>query len=1036
MAVKKTKALAAADKYIAKQNYSKALNELLKVEKIASNDINLLNKIGDLYSKLNKRSDAVKYFIKVAESYQKGGFNLKAIALYKKIIRIDPKYMDARDKLVNLYMHQGHHSEAKGELRNIAEYYHSENLFTRALSCYEKMLKIDPSNLDARIKITELLLREGRRKDAAIHLTAMARELLEKNMIHEAQKVIGRGLKVEPGNSELQILLAQCFIAEGKTDEALNQLTEICRQNENDLKALKILGQTYLDRGQLRDANACFLRALHISEDETGQVEEVARQFIKGNQLDDAFNSLVHVSEVFLSRSEYEEAIRLFRGVLYVDENHLPSLEKLVEIYAKAGQTPNAVLNQEKIIQYHKARGSNEDVLPHVRHLLELDPDNREWRAKFEAIAGPMESQKVSDENTEIHVFDDDAMDFEEENHLTEESSSIIAPTAEQLDLQPDDAETQIANYLTDAEMSLKYGLVDQALEYLQNIKNLDYLHVEANLRLKNIYFDQNNIEKGVGCLVCLVNASLDNNDFDRARDCVEEIGKHRPDIAEIHRDRLANLLLEESKHFVEDQGGYDLDFAGQAEMGAVDPIQFNQAIPDEVVDFREINGPKMGGFTETATENETWSLDIPKTSPVDDTEENPFESEADDEEDGFSLDFGESTGLPQDLTDEPAIVEESFSEPGDADDLEDLNADDVLLPEEVQVPELPEEAEAPEPFEEVEILELPDEQEEQDVQELPDELEPQEPAMELEAVPSEDPPTEPIGISSEINSSDDDEEDLSFLDEEDEGEDQEPSHQPEEVSSHGPNLSSLSSELEEIDFFISVEAFDDARGLINDAISRFGEHPLVMERQHEIDDKTQAADRRRMNFSQESDEEEPDNDLLEDGTGFFDLAAELNEELFEEEEIAEVNDATSQEEIQSVEELFQEFKKGVDEQIDDDDHQTHYDLGIAYKEMGLLEEAINEFERARVGPGRLLECATMIGNCLIELGRTQDVADLYLETLKNDLNPQELVVVNYELGRAYESLGNIELALKAFMEVKKTAPDYRDLQERIEMLV
>lgn len=1021
MSVKKAKALAAADKYIAKQNYNKALNELLKVEKVASNDINLLNKIGDLYSKLNKRTEAVKYFLKVGESYQKGGFNLKAIALYKKIIRIDPKYMEARDRLVNLYMQQGHHSEAKGELRNIAEYYHSENLFTRALSCYEKMLKIDPSNLDARIKITELLLREGRRKDAAIHLTAMARELLGKNMINEAQKVIGRGLKVEAGNSELQVLLAQCYIAEGKTDEALNQLTEICRQNEKDLDALKILGQTYLDRGQFRDANACFLRALHISENETGPVEEVARQFIKAGQLDDAFNSLVHVADIFLNRSEYEEAIRLFRSILYVDENHLSSLEKMVEIYSAANQIPNAVLNQEKIIHFHKARGDNESVLPHIRRLLELDPDNREWRGKFEAIAGPMDSQRLSEDNTEIHVFDDEEVDFEE-GSLVEESSSIISPTAENLDLQPDDVETQIANYLTDAEMSLKYGLVDQALDYLQNIKKLDHLHIDANTRLKQIYFEQDEIEKGVGCLVCLVNACLDANDLDKARDCVDEIAQHRPDIAEIHRDRLQNLLLEESKHFVEDQGGYDLDFAAPG----TDAIDFNGASPDEVVDFRDLNADGSKGYTETATENETWSLDIPSVDGAGPLATPDSESDGD----GFSLDF---EGAPEEADDLPDELPDDTIE--DAPEIEDL---DMNLPEEAELKQ--------EPAGDVSIdmdLSVDDDLSEDDLFKDGDGTFDSFPSGQDVVMPQPDPPTEQIEVQEDETQpgEEDDEQDLSFLEEADEESQKEleaPEAEQQAPSPHGPDLSSLSSELEEIDFFISVEAFDDARGLINDAISRFGDHPLVMERQHEIDDKTQAADRRRMSFSGEPDapEAKSDDELLEDGGGFFDLAAELNEELFEEEEVAEVNDATSQEEIQSVEELFEEFKKGVDEQIDEEDHQTHYDLGIAYKEMGLLDEAINEFERAQRGAGRLLECATMIGNCLIELGRTQDVADLYEKTLENELTDKEMVVVHYELGRAYESLGNVEKALSSFLEVKKTDPNYRDLEERIEALV
>ena len=258
-------------------------------------------------------------------------------------------------------------------------------------------------------------------------------------------------------------------------------------------------------------------------------------------------------------------------------------------------------------------------------------------------------------------------------------------------------------------------------------------------------------------------------------------------------------------------------------------------------------------------------------------------------------------------------------------------------------------------------------------------------------------------------------------------------------MSAH-PDLDSLSGELEEIDFFISVEAFDDARNLINDALKRFNDHPLIMERLHEIEDKTQAADRRKLAMELSTTPEpggDTVDDLLEgDGTGFFDLAAELNEELFDEDEAEIVNDAP-QEEIQTVEELFQEFKKGVDEQIDAEDHQTHYDLGIAYKEMGLLEEAINEFKRAQVGKGRFLECVTMIGSCLVELGRCDDVVQLFNEAVENpNIEDQERMVCYYELGRAHENQGDTDSALTAFREVQKTDPSYRDLEERIEALV
>ncbi len=1080
MAINKAKALAAADKHIAKQNFNKALNELLKVVKIAPNDTTLLNKIGDLYSKLGKKRDAIKYFTKVAESYQKGGFNLKAIALYKKVTRIDPRYMDARDRMVNLYMQQGHLSEAKGELRKMAEFYYKENLFARALTCYEKLVEIDSSNLDARIKITELLMREGRREDAIQHFIVMARELLEKNMLHEAQKIVGQGLKIDTRHPGLLVLLSQTYIAEGKVDEALTQLTEICRENENDLNALRILGKTYLDRGQLRDANACFIRALHLSEEETSSAEEVARQFIKKGNLDEAYGALVHVSDIYLSRGDYEDAIRLFRSILYSDENHLPSLEMLVRIYEDAQQISNAVLTIEKIINYYKARGENERVVELIIKLLELEPNNREWRARLETMEGmgrPRPGEEVTEtqekekkEKTESQAFEDEGMAFEDAALPALDSS--VSQT--DLGLAPQDPATQIANHLTDADMAMNYKLFNQAVEHLTAVKQLDLLNVEANSRLKMIFMEKNEVEKAVGCMVCLTNAYLEEKQFEKAGETIDEIKVYRPDIAQIHKGRLESMLLEESRK-IDAAGEFDLHIEPETSKTS-GAIVFESDESQDVVDFRELNRAPENEEPQSETDEGGWSLDMPTMSKPASTAQDMSDLYMADE-DNYSLDF------KSEEEERPSPAKETFEiiEPEEEDiKFTDFAEEDIPVPqkevvaptdfaeEDIPVPqkevvaptdfaeeelsvteeELEAIAEIEEPGtvgldEEVTPEELPEEALEEITEELSEEL-PEELTEELPEEPPEARVPEVPKATPEVaipQRKDVEERDLSFLDQVEEEETSQTDTFA-SVGGHAPlgtEQGSLFSELEEIDFFISVEAFDDARNLIKEAFEQFGEHPLIMERQNEVQDKTQAADRRRVSFDAvEPPVEKEEEDLLgKDAGGFFDLAAELNEELFAEEEAGKVvNDNVAHEEIQTVEELFQEFKKGVDEQIDEKDHQTHYDLGIAYKEMGLLDEAIGEFEKAQQGEGRLLECSTMIGNCLIELGRMDSAVDYYETTIEQEgVREDERVVLSYELGRAYEGNGETDKALQIFLKIRENHGRYRDLDERIEAL-
>lgn len=947
MAFNKTKALAAADKHIAKQNYNKALNELLKIVKVTPNDTNILNKVGDLYSKLGNKTNAVTYFEKVANAYQKNGFNLKAIAVLKKVIRTAPDYMEARDRLVDLFIQQGHQSEAKAELRQIGEHYYSENLFNRALETYEKLLEIDSSNLDGRLKITEILVREGRRGEAAQHFCAMGKELLEKNMVNEAQKMANQGLKMDPDSVDLQTLGAQIFLAEGKTDEALHALTEICRKNDRDLNAIRILGQTYFDRSQFKEAKACYLRALHLNPDELGPLEEIAKKFILQGDLDEAFATLVPISDRLIEKEGYDQAIGLFRNILYADENHKLSQEKLVEIYLKSGQQANAILGLEKMITHFLAEGRKPEAVEKIRELLTVDPNNLEWRSQLEALgdqlfdAGPSleDVGGTQDEITGIHMIEDTGFEPEIDETLT---SPVKMG---KINLEPDDADTVIANHMTEAEVFMKYGILDQAMTHLTEVKKLNPHHLDANLKLKQLYAERNQPQNVVACLVDMIAGYSAKEEYHQASDLIKEIKELDPAVAQEQERKLRAFLNKEEAEAreVSQSFGYGMEPKTPSQDGFV----FQEPSAMDVVDFS-----KMGASPEAAADG----FELPSTP----------------DDGGWSLD------LPT-------------PKKGKAHDLSDIYRHDLTGEQSTEFQSL----DFPKTAEEDQLPSF-GQGEEINFDESPEPVPPQAPPQPTQ------PPVEPLPT-------------------------------PNESAGSGNQNRSLISELEEIDFFISVEAYEDARNLLQETQKRFGEHPLIMERMQEIESYTGQSVAQKLPLL--GNEGGGSDDLLDSDTGFFDLAAELSEELFDEE--ADVYDKTGQEEIQSVEELFEEFKKGVSEQIDEGDFETHYDLGIAYKEMGLLEEGILEFQKAKNERSRYLECSTLIGACMIELGRTEDAIHHFEDALKKtDLEQLEIVALKYELALAYQGLGELDKALQLFKDIQEVDQSYRDLEERIAALV
>jgi tetratricopeptide (TPR) repeat protein len=141
--------------------------------------------------------------------------------------------------------------------------------------------------------------------------------------------------------------------------------------------------------------------------------------------------------------------------------------------------------------------------------------------------------------------------------------------------------------------------------------------------------------------------------------------------------------------------------------------------------------------------------------------------------------------------------------------------------------------------------------------------------------------------------------------------------------------------------------------------------------------------------------------------------------------------------------EVFDEFRAELGEMTaEDEDLETHYNLGIAFREMGLLEEAISEFQKVAKAtdngkPFRYtMQCSTLLGLAFMEKGQPGIAALWYERALQTpDMESESILALRYDLGVAQESAGEPEAALKSFSQVYAANIDYRDVAERIAAL-
>jgi tetratricopeptide (TPR) repeat protein len=246
-------------------------------------------------------------------------------------------------------------------------------------------------------------------------------------------------------------------------------------------------------------------------------------------------------------------------------------------------------------------------------------------------------------------------------------------------------------------------------------------------------------------------------------------------------------------------------------------------------------------------------------------------------------------------------------------------------------------------------------------------------------------------------------------------------------VNAHSPAAAPLAAldedAVEEAEFFVAHGMFEEAAAILDEQLLRLPNHPLLVLRRQELD----AAIAAHASGEREVPRENPTAYEPQALDPSFDIAASLD--------ALDALDSFAGHEVEhedprqvSVESVFEQFKAGVKAQISESDASTHYDLGVAYREMGLIADAIHEFELASRDPARECVCWSMIGMLKLDQGEIDAAIDAFIRGLHAaERTPDQELALTYEIGNAYELRHNSEQALYYFQLVGRANPNYHD---------
>lgn len=230
---------------------------------------------------------------------------------------------------------------------------------------------------------------------------------------------------------------------------------------------------------------------------------------------------------------------------------------------------------------------------------------------------------------------------------------------------------------------------------------------------------------------------------------------------------------------------------------------------------------------------------------------------------------------------------------------------------------------------------------------------------------------------------------------------------------------------LEEAEFFAAQGLFADAEAILTELLRQAPHHVLLRERLAEV--QSAHAQAQASGGATASTFDPPSDNA-------FDIAASLDAlDTIEAAEQTTAPQLDSPGEEVDVDQVFAKFKEGIKATVDDADAATHYDLGLAYKEMGLLPDARAEFELASRDPQRTCMCLYMIGTIWLQQADLAAASEAFLQALQAKIKtPDQEKNLEYELALVYEQRGDTKASLYYLQKIAKRDPGFRDVSARI----
>jgi tetratricopeptide (TPR) repeat protein len=282
VSIDRAKALQSAQKYLAKGQLDRAIGEYERLVQADPKDARMLLKLGDLYTRQGANKDASATYRKVAEQYAEQGFFLKAVAVCKQILKLDPTQLDVWERLAEMYEMLSLVSDAMATYEQVADAQMRANNPRKAIKALQKIADLDSENVAARIRYAEALSKLNKPEEAAEAFRLGAELLKQQGRFDDYLKVGERLLFHQPDNYAVARELASIYLERGDAKHSLAKLQACFNADPKDLDTLLLLARAFEQLGQTQKTISVLkeVSRLHANDARRAEQGSVLRRIL------------------------------------------------------------------------------------------------------------------------------------------------------------------------------------------------------------------------------------------------------------------------------------------------------------------------------------------------------------------------------------------------------------------------------------------------------------------------------------------------------------------------------------------------------------------------------------------------------------------------------------------------------------------------------------------------------------------------------------------------------------------------------------